>query len=257
MTTPPLPPARPPSDLRLRIPTRVLDRLEATTEHDLTGTITSTGTPAALRNAAGTVTGTVTRAAQTAHRIGALIARTLTPPPRQRPGEPKLPKLLPTAPGPAETLRLLRDLAIPDAVGRLLDDAATRLDQTTAPVREELDRAARRVWGYALTTIHTASNRGATWYARNTGHDLRWHTREDERVCPTCSPLNGATTAPDTGFTLPTEDGIPKPWPHFTGLPPAHPRCRCSVTPVRPTSPATRRRARFPNPFRRPRPAVT
>ncbi|WP_149264282.1 phage minor head protein [Actinomadura sp. K4S16] len=227
MTIPPLPPARPPSALHLRVPTRILDRLETATEQHLTDTITTARTPADLRNTTGTVTATITRAAQAAHRIGALIARTITPPPR----DPELPNLIPDSPSPADTLRLLQDLAIPDAVTRLLDDAATRLEQTTAPAREHLERTARRVWGYALTTIHTASNRGATWYARAAGYDLRWHTREDERVCPVCSPLNGRTATPATAFTLPAGT---RTWPGFTGLPPAHPRCRCSVTPVRP-----------------------
>lgn len=52
----------------------------------------------------------------------------------------------------------------------------------------------------------------------------RWHTRQDELVCPLCGPLNGR------------EVEIGKPFGMFRGQPitepPFHPYCRCGVAPV-------------------------
>lgn len=48
----------------------------------------------------------------------------------------------------------------------------------------------------------------------------RWNTANDELVCPTCAPLNGVVV------------GITEPFPGGISLPPAHPNCRCWITPV-------------------------
>lgn len=42
----------------------------------------------------------------------------------------------------------------------------------------------------------------------------RWYTAVDERVCPTCGPRHGRT------------------YPLDAAIPPAHPRCRCWISPV-------------------------
>jgi len=47
-----------------------------------------------------------------------------------------------------------------------------------------------------------------------------WNTAADELVCPICGPLNGTVV------------GITEPFPGGIMLPPAHPNCRCWITPV-------------------------
>ena len=48
----------------------------------------------------------------------------------------------------------------------------------------------------------------------------RWNTASDEMVCPICAPLNGRVVAINETF------------PGGYESPPAHPRCRCWLTPV-------------------------
>jgi len=48
----------------------------------------------------------------------------------------------------------------------------------------------------------------------------RWNTANDELVCSICGPLNGTVV------------GITEPFPGGIMLPPAHPNCRCWITPV-------------------------
>lgn len=66
-----------------------------------------------------------------------------------------------------------------------------------------------------ITRIYAAGNRAA-WQASGVVEGYRWQTARDDRVCPVCGPLQGSTYGIDD-----TES-----------LPPAHPRCRCWVTPV-------------------------
>ncbi|MGQ9491728.1 MAG: phage head morphogenesis protein [Anaerolineae bacterium] len=48
----------------------------------------------------------------------------------------------------------------------------------------------------------------------------RWNTAHDELVCPVCGPLNQVVV------------DITEPFPGGLALPPAHPNCRCWITPV-------------------------
>jgi len=94
-----------------------------------------------------------------------------------------------------------------------------------------------RASNIARTETIRASNDGqdAAWRgARAQGlldanAQKEWIAADDERLCPTCGALNGEKTAWDGAFALPGE---------LTTIshPPAHPRCRCSVTLVFPKS---------------------
>jgi len=76
-----------------------------------------------------------------------------------------------------------------------------------------------------VTRIYAEGNLMA-WKSTGVVTKKRWMTARDERVCPICAPLDGMIVDVDSnGFT--TEVG-------GLGLssPPAHPRCRCWLTPV-------------------------
>ena len=73
-----------------------------------------------------------------------------------------------------------------------------------------------------VTRAYAEGNRAA-WRASGVIERMRWQTSVDEMVCPVCRPLAGRVVevAAD-GF--PSDSGV--------SFPPAHPRCRCWVTPV-------------------------
>src|SRR5690606_25359112 len=136
-----------------------------------------------------------------------------------------------TLPDQATVARAVAEFQIASDVDQALRQAAERMDATPPPQRpERLEQTKRSVWTHGLTTIHQASNRGATWFAEQFGLGLRWYTRRDNRVCWACGPMHGRTVASaDQSFVLP-----PGPrWRGYTGKPPAHPRCRRSVRPGR------------------------
>ena len=66
-----------------------------------------------------------------------------------------------------------------------------------------------------VTRVYAAGNRAA-WESTGVVSKARWNTAEDDLVCPICGPLDN------------TEIGIGD----IDSYPPAHPRCRCWVTPV-------------------------
>jgi len=66
----------------------------------------------------------------------------------------------------------------------------------------------------------------AAWKATGVVSANTWRTAEDELVCPICAPLANKTVALDSnGFTT-EEFGL------GLNAPPAHPRCRCWLSPV-------------------------
>lgn len=88
---------------------------------------------------------------------------------------------------------------------------------------------ARRIAVTEATRIYSFGNREA-WknsyrdrhFSQPTGIEaMRWQTARDDLVCPICKPLNGKQVLLDHGFPV---DG---------GIPPAHPNCRCWLTPIR------------------------
>jgi SPP1 gp7 family putative phage head morphogenesis protein len=94
-----------------------------------------------------------------------------------------------------------------------------------------------------------------TWAQGGVIQSMRWQTANDDDVCPICRPLNQQVVAVVGGsFAAVDEDGneigrVPRP--------PAHPRCRCWLSPVAPAvAPvAPKKRTPKPKPALAPKPA--
>jgi len=65
-----------------------------------------------------------------------------------------------------------------------------------------------------------AENNMLVWRESKMVEGKRWHTANDEKVCPICQPLHEIVVALDDDFA----SGIP--------YPPAHVNCRCGIRPV-------------------------
>ena len=138
--------------------------------------------------------------------------------------------------------------------GEPLDMLVKRLDPLFGPERAE------RIAVTEVTRVYAEGNL-SSWRATGLVGGKRWNTAVDDLVCPICAPLDGMEVDMDEGFTvdftaLPHEvvfemvegeDGVYNWNGHFIkrvekfgatyfeiGLdgPPAHPRCRCWLTPV-------------------------
>lgn len=70
-----------------------------------------------------------------------------------------------------------------------------------------------------VTRVYAEGNTTA-WRESGVIERRRWNTANDELVCPICGPLNQSVV------------DIDEPFPNGIDNPPAHPRCRCWVTPV-------------------------
>lgn len=83
----------------------------------------------------------------------------------------------------------------------------------------------------AITEVTRAYAEGnlMTWRSTGVVDGKRWNTAVDEKVCPICWPLNGMVVKMGEAFSIDAAD-------RAAGLgitaPPAHPRCRCWLTPV-------------------------
>ncbi len=191
-----------------------------------------------LRQARAAITETATRATHQALTLGAQGAATEAPPP---PGNTQ-----PTTPDQPTTQTLTADIDLREDIRYIITNQGIRIEtgppQPNQPTTlERIIQTAERLWNTITTRIHDAFNRGRRWYAQLFNYELRWYTRTDERVCPTCRPLNGHTIASTQGFepTTPTE------WPGTPHQPPAHYRCRC-YTQVIQTGPIQRALRRTP-----------
>lgn len=84
----------------------------------------------------------------------------------------------------------------------------------------------------AVTEVTRAYAAGArqAWQAGGIIKTMRWQTANDELVCPICQPLNQSVARVDGGRfdAYDTNGNLVASAP----LPPAHPRCRCWVSPV-------------------------
>jgi SPP1 gp7 family putative phage head morphogenesis protein len=94
-----------------------------------------------------------------------------------------------------------------------LDNLITNLGRQTFGMRR-----AEMVVTTEITRAYAEGNRAA-WRESRVIREMRWRTSADERVCEICGPLEGQTTGIDGEFEGRT-------------FPPAHPRCRCWITPV-------------------------
>lgn len=74
----------------------------------------------------------------------------------------------------------------------------------------------------AVTEVTRSFAQGnmASWKGSGVVNGKEWMTAEDEIVCPICQPLSGDSVALNQNF----EGGY--------DTPPAHPRCRCWISPV-------------------------
>lgn len=106
---------------------------------------------------------------------------------------------------------------------RGLPDLANHIAQWFGPGR------AKRI---AITEATRVYAEGSKWAWLGAATDLRyeqafgilasrWQTARDDLVCPICAPLNGRQVLLNEEFPVPG------------GIPPAHPGCRCWITPIK------------------------
>ena len=99
--------------------------------------------------------------------------------------------------------------------------------QNGLPLRQLVQTLERTVFSsqraemIAVTEVTRAFAEGnrAAWRASGVITRMRWETAADELVCPTCAPLQNQLA----DLTAQFDGGL---------FPPAHPRCRCWITPV-------------------------
>lgn len=90
----------------------------------------------------------------------------------------------------------------------------------------------RRAELIATTEVTRAYAEGTriAWAQGGVIRTMRWQTANDESVCPICEPLNQRTAAVIDGvFQLVNEEGEVL---RSISMPPAHPGCRCWLSPV-------------------------
>lgn len=127
----------------------------------------------------------------------------------------------------AATRNGVRDVLVRWMDGKLgdqgLSDLTKALERWFDPAR------ARRIAVTEATRIYALGNREA-WansfidpqFQQATGiRAMRWQTARDKVVCPICMPLNAKQVLLDRKF------------PVDAGIPPAHPNCRCWLTPIK------------------------
>lgn len=81
-----------------------------------------------------------------------------------------------------------------------------------------------------VTRAYAEGNRQA-YHASGVVTRWIWRTSEDERVCPICGPLADATVKIDGDFSGFLPDNVRR---GTITMPPAHPRCRCFLSPYLP-----------------------
>lgn len=100
-----------------------------------------------------------------------------------------------------------------EAPDMTMNQLARRVDSLFDAVRGEMIAVTE------VTRAFAAGNQAA-WETSKVVEGKQWNTAVDELVCPICGPLNGKTAALNETF-----GGL---YDH----PPAHPRCRCWLSPV-------------------------
>lgn len=106
----------------------------------------------------------------------------------------------------AQTSRIVADWV---AMGGTLPELTARLEAVYPEARAKMTAATE------VTRLYAQGN-AAAWQASGVVTAMTWQTANDERVCPECGPLQGKTFAIDAAGALP----------------PAHPNCRCWISPV-------------------------
>jgi SPP1 gp7 family putative phage head morphogenesis protein len=97
--------------------------------------------------------------------------------------------------------------------GEPLPDLIGRLERIYGPERAELIATTE------VTRAYAEGNKIA-WAESGVVEGFQWQTANDELVCPICGPLNGQVVKAGGSF------------PGGLEGPPAHPRCRCWISPI-------------------------
>jgi SPP1 gp7 family putative phage head morphogenesis protein len=121
--------------------------------------------------------------------------------------------------------RLTAELAKARLRGQSVFETANRIEKALPAVfggaRYRVERLARTEIQHAYNTLHYEQISKWSKEPGNEGMKLRWDAALDMRTCAICRDLNGQTAEPDKDF------------PGGYRRPPAHPQCRCTVTPWR------------------------
>ncbi len=109
-----------------------------------------------------------------------------------------------------------------DAIIKHLDTHGSTLGDLQKKIQGVMNANDVRARLIAQTEITRSYANGnlTTWKESGAIEKKRWRTNNDSLVCEVCAPLNGKVAELDAEF----EDGLTSP--------PAHPGCRCWVTPV-------------------------
>lgn len=96
------------------------------------------------------------------------------------------------------------------------------IGQLIGKIRQGTGYSEQRAQMIAVTEVTRAFAEGnmAAWRASGVIEKRRWNTNNDEQVCPVCGPLNGKVA------------GMNEDFPGGIRNAPAHPRCRCWITPA-------------------------
>lgn len=110
-------------------------------------------------------------------------------------------------------------------IGRVVRDAVSNgwsIPRTAKELKHVLDVKKWRLNTIARTEVLRASNAGRLEAYKKSGvvAGKEWLTAEDDRTCPICSSLDGERRKLDEPFSI----GVL--------APPAHPNCRCTITPL-------------------------
>jgi SPP1 gp7 family putative phage head morphogenesis protein len=112
--------------------------------------------------------------------------------------------------------RLQKEIAQWVANDETINQLARRLADPNGPFSP---KRARMIAVTETTRAFAEGNREA-WRESGVIEQRRWNTSVDELVCPICGPLHNVVV------------GIDEDFPGGHRNPPAHPRCRCWITPV-------------------------
>jgi SPP1 gp7 family putative phage head morphogenesis protein len=106
----------------------------------------------------------------------------------------------------------------------IIDNFITSPDMSIPQLSREAEKLFDVVRGEMIAVTEVtrvfAGGNIAAWKETKLVEMVRWNTANDKLVCPLCGPLNGQVSP------------IGVPFAGWIDHPPAHPRCRCWVTPV-------------------------
>ncbi len=113
---------------------------------------------------------------------------------------------------------IARNIELGESIGQLRQRLETMFDANRADM-------------IAATEVTRAFAEGnmAAWRESGLVELRRWNTANDELVCPICGPLHNMVVALEDDYNAQRSDNQSA---IVVSAPPAHPRCRCWLTPV-------------------------